>query len=148
MQDEVLYRERVTPRGSSYVPLLLLPPAGWLTTAQFAPLLGVSVGSLIALITALLMFYSSALIVISKKHLQVGAAKIPISKLGNVLQIRKAEGFKERGPLLDARAYVKFQTSIPDMVKIEIKDADDPTPYWLFSSRNPETILGLLRGKG
>jgi hypothetical protein len=31
------------------------------------------------------------------------------------------------------------------MVLVVLDDADDPTPYWLVSSRHPEQVLSALR---
>jgi hypothetical protein len=32
------------------------------------------------------------------------------------------------------------------MVLVVLDDADDPTPYWLISSRRPELLLAALAG--
>jgi len=31
-------------------------------------------------------------------------------------------------------------------VKVYLTDANDPTPYWLFSTRHPEKVAELLKG--
>ena len=33
------------------------------------------------------------------------------------------------------------------MVKIDITDPSDPTPYWLTSTRRPEELVAALTGK-
>jgi hypothetical protein len=34
------------------------------------------------------------------------------------------------------------------MVLVVLDDPDDPTPYWLVSSRHPERVLSALRAVG
>jgi len=33
------------------------------------------------------------------------------------------------------------------MVRVRVNDPEDPTPYWLFSTRRAEEIAELIRGK-
>ena len=49
-----------------------------------------------------------------------------------------------RGPELDARAYMNFRVSVGPVVRIQITDPVDPTPYWLTSTRHPERIVEIL----
>lgn len=144
MNKRVRYRERVTPRISSFLPLLLLLPAGWLTTAMFEPALGLAIGAAVAVVVAAAMVYFSTVITIDDEKIFVGPANIGIKNLGKCESFSGKEAFQERGPRLNAKAYVQFQPSLQQLVKIEIKDATDPTPYWLFSTRYPEEILRLL----
>jgi hypothetical protein len=51
----------------------------------------------------------------------------------------------ERGPNLDARAWTRFRAGIGAVVRLEIVDDADPTPYWLFSTRRPELLVSALR---
>ncbi|MFM6971395.1 MAG: DUF3093 domain-containing protein [Rhodoluna sp.] len=147
MKNEALYSERVIPRLSSFLPLALLLPVGWLTTAMFAPLIGLGVGVIIALVSAAFMLHFSPVIEIDEKYFALGSARIPISKLGKARVITGKDVFQERGPKLDARAFVQFQSSVKQMVKVEIRDSVDPTPYWLFSTRNAEEVVRLLSKK-
>ena len=89
-------------------------------------------------------FLVAKVIVIDDQSLQVGKAKIARSHLGLAEAIRKENAVKERGPKLHSMAYVLFQFGVSTLVKVEIKDANDPAPYWLFSSRQPDVVAELL----
>ena len=56
------------------------------------------------------------------------------------------EAFAERGPRLDARAYLVIRGWVRDVVRVPIEDPQDPTPYWLLSSRRPNDIVAAIRG--
>jgi hypothetical protein len=32
-------------------------------------------------------------------------------------------------------------------VRVELTDPEDPTPYWLFSTRRPQRVAELLRAR-
>jgi hypothetical protein len=49
------------------------------------------------------------------------------------------------GRQLDPAAYVLHRGWVGPMVLVVLDDADDPTPYWLVSSRHPDRVLSALR---
>ena len=49
------------------------------------------------------------------------------------------------GPRLDARAYLCLRGWIPTGVRIALADPQDPTPYWLLSTRRPEALAAALQ---
>ena len=49
------------------------------------------------------------------------------------------------GRQLDPAAYVLHRPWIGPMVLVVLDDPDDPTPYWLVSSRHPGRVLAALR---
>ena len=50
------------------------------------------------------------------------------------------------GRQLDPAAYVVHRAWIGPMVLLVLDDPDDPTPYWLVSTRHPDRVLAALRG--
>ena len=48
------------------------------------------------------------------------------------------------GRQLDPAAYVMHRSWVPSMVLLVLDDPDDPTPYWLVSTRHPEKVLAAL----
>ena len=42
---------------------------------------------------------------------------------------------------LDARAYLCIRGWIPTGIRVAVADPQDPTPYWLVSTRRPEELL-------
>jgi len=95
---------------------------------------------------ALFLFYSSPVVEISSKELGVKGAKIDRKFIGAVTIVPRDEVFDALGPNLDARAWLSIQASVKGLVKIEVTDEQDPCPYWLVSTRNPERVARILVG--
>jgi hypothetical protein len=106
--------------------------------------LGIILGTLITIASALALVYLSPVIEISKSAIRVGRASMPIAMIGEVTSVPSDRAFAERGPNLDARAYVRLQSSRGGLVKIEVIDRLDLTPYWLFSAKKPEQIVKTI----
>jgi hypothetical protein len=49
-----------------------------------------------------------------------------------------------RGVDLDARAFLKIRPWVKPVVRIELDDDNDPTPYWLVSTRRPKELAAAL----
>jgi len=108
-------------------------PAAWGITA-----------ALVAVLATGLRSYGGARIVVDDGWLQAGRAKIEIRFVGPVVALDKAAARELSGPLADARAFLLLRPYLPRAVRIEIDDPDDPTPYWLVSSRRPATLVAAL----
>jgi hypothetical protein len=143
-QTRALYREIVTPKWTSFLPLALIFPTFWLALAPINQYLGIILGTLITIASALALVYLSPVIEISKSAIRVGRASMPIAMIGEVTSVPSDRAFAERGPNLDARAYVRLQSSRGGLVKIEVIDRLDLTPYWLFSAKKPEQIVKTI----
>ena len=85
------------------------------------------------------------MIKVGKTTFSVGRASIPRSLLGKIDEIAKEQIFQERGPKLDPAAYKVFQGTVKTALKISIQDANDPTPYWIISTRKPTQLATVLR---
>lgn len=48
------------------------------------------------------------------------------------------------GTGLDARAFLVTRPWVKTSVRIDIDDVNDPTPYWLVSSRHPRELAAAL----
>jgi hypothetical protein len=145
--DEFQYQERVLPKWTSFLPLLIVYPTFWLTMAPFNALLGSVFGIAVTLAIAAVMVVSSPKITVSESEVRVGRAHISRKLLGNVAVVQKQNQFSAKGPQLDARAYLSLQPSVSGLIRMEIKDPKDPTPYWLFSTRKPELVAELIGAK-
>lgn len=113
----------------------------------FWPILGTS-SFLVALFgfatVVALMVYSSPVIEVTGGRLRVGKAQIKLKYVGLTKAVPKEDAFAERGNLLDARAYTKFQPSVATLLRCEVVDPADPTPYWLFSTRRGDELERIL----
>lgn len=141
----VLYRERVTPKWTSFLPLSLILPTFWLTFAPINAAFGIGLGTSITLIVVALMVSNSPVIVITPEQIRVGKAALPMKYVAKEKAIEEKNAFAERGPMLDSRAYLALQSSKKGLIKIEVSDPNDPTPYWLFSTGKPELVLEAIK---
>jgi hypothetical protein len=78
-------------------------------------------------------------------ELQVGPAHVPIRHLGTVEVIASSGKQRALGPDLDPAAFVLHSAWVGPMLRIELADPQDPTPYWIFSVRRAEELAALLR---
>jgi len=78
-------------------------------------------------------------------ELHAGDARLPVRFVGQVDVVEKDAKRKAMGPELDPAAYVVHRGWIGTMVRVHLTDPDDPTPYWLFSTRKPHRLAELLR---
>jgi hypothetical protein len=87
---------------------------------------------------------SAPTISLTGETLTARGATIERKNLAEAVVIPKNEIFSALGPNLDARAWLAIQASVKGLVKVEIADPEDPTPYWLISTRNPEKLARML----
>lgn len=139
------YRENLRPAVWLYAAALLLIPGIILVLAPINPIFGI-VLSLAAYGTiVVLMVVKSPSIELTETTLRVGKATIARVHLGPASGFSGSHAIEQRGTKLDARAWVMFTGWVDAVVRLEIIDPMDPTPYWLISTRNPEMFLAALR---
>jgi hypothetical protein len=120
---------------------LLIFPSFWLTFAPINLGIGSALGFLVTAVVTIIMLRAAPQIVVTSSTLRVGKAEIHLSNTGKLEIVDAGQTLAQRVPKLDARAYLALQGSVKGLVKLEISDEKDPTPYWLFSSRSPESLL-------
>jgi Protein of unknown function (DUF3093) len=69
-----------------------------------------------------------------------GRAHVPVDLIGEVTALDRAGMRRATGPDLDARAYLCLRGWIRPGLRLDLVDPQDPTPYWLVSSRRPERL--------
>lgn len=140
-----LYQERVVPNLGTFAAVFVLLPSTVIISEPFDIRVGLVVGLIGVLTIWGLLLLRAPQIRVTKDGLQVGRVSIPRTLIGEPVAIGKAEIFAERGPNLDPAAFKVFQGTVKTAIKIPIVDADDPTPYWLVSTRNPAKLAEVLR---
>jgi len=136
-KPQILYSERVTPSWFAFLPLLAIFPTFWLAFAPINLIAGLASGLAVTALVAFLMVRLSPRITVQQGRLTVSGASVETEFIGQVQVIPKAEAFAEKGPKLNANAYLALQSSRKGLLKIYLTDSRDITPYWLVSSRNP-----------
>lgn len=128
---------------------------GWGGVVVFALVLGVAfvpVDTLLALVVgvlALLGGLAAAVLTtprveVERGTLRAGAAHIPVRLLGPARVLDRAALRAELGPGHDARAFACLRAWIPTAVRVEVRDPQDPTPYWVVSTRRPDALVAAL----
>ena len=77
-------------------------------------------------------------------ELQVGTARLALRYVGRVDVVAKRDKQIALGPQLDPAAFLMHRGWVGPVVRIEVTDPDDSTPYWVLSVRDPEAFLRAL----
>lgn len=145
VQDAVIYQERLWP--SPWIWLLVLGFAG-ASIVTFAPIdivIGYAAAAVVAVVLTTLLILSTPRIVVTPTTLTVGRAAIERRYLGEVSMYTGEEATQQRGPALNGIAYLCIRGWISPVVRVEITDPEDRTPYWLTSTRRPQQLVAALR---
>lgn len=76
--------------------------------------------------------------------LVVGDARIPLSALGRAEALEGPEARAWRTHKADLRAHMAVRSYVPSAVRVEVTDAEDPTPYIYVSTREPQALVAAL----
>jgi hypothetical protein len=145
--EPIVYRERVRPNLGTFIAVATLLPAVTLVSEPFDYRIGIAVGLILVMSIWAALFFLAPVIQVGSSHLTVARAKIPRNLLGNIEEIAKDQIFSERGPKLEPAAYKVFQGTVKTAIKITVNDPNDPTPYWIISTRKPAQLAEVLRAK-
>jgi len=138
------YRERLWPAPWLFIATGLVIPASFLVflpisvPAGIATAIGLYAGCVVLLILA------SPRIEVTATEFIAGRARLPRSVIGDVTPHRGDQATLQRGRELDARAWMLIRGWVSPVVRIELTDANDPTPYWLVSTRRPDDLVTAL----
>ena len=79
-------------------------------------------------------------------ELWAGNAHLPTTVVSRSAVVPRSAKSAAMGRQLDPAAFVLHRNWVGPMVLVVLEDPDDPTPYWLVSSRHPDRVLAALRG--
>lgn len=78
-------------------------------------------------------------------ELLAGPAHLPVEVVSRSAAVPGSAKSAALGRQLDPAAYVLHRSWIGPMALVVLDDPDDPTPYWLVSTRHPDRLLAALR---
>lgn len=142
--NTVLYRERLAPGLGMWIACVGVGLASFLVGAPINIVAGVLAGILMFALVGGILFMTSPVIEVTPRLLRVGRAQIEREHVGRAYAFRGEDSRLATGPALDGRAFMCFRGWISSVIRIEITDPADPTPYWIASSRQPERIAEIL----
>jgi len=145
------------PGGAGFRERLWPGPLGWGGVVGFAAVLGaafVPVDTLLALVVAVLALLgglaaavlTTPTVEVARGTLRAGTARIPVRLLAEPRVLDRAAMQVELGPALDARSFACLRSWIGTAVRVEVRDPQDPTPYWIVSTRRPDDLVAALGG--
>lgn len=140
-----VFRERLWPSpgiwavtigfgaGLGLIPAPVSAEAAWIVAAV----------GVVGLVTLLVM--TTPTLTVAADTFVAGRAQIPVSVVSGVEVLDEPQMRQARGVGLDARAYLCIRGWLPVGARVIVQDPEDPTPYWLVSSRRPEALAGAIR---
>ena len=132
------------PNFGTFAAVFALLPSIAIISEPFDIRIGLAVGVVVVITIWTLLILRAPTIELSQLELRVGRVGIFRNLIGEAEVISKDRIFLERGPNLDPGAHKVFQGSVKTAIKIAILDPEDPTPYWLISTRKPHKLAELL----
>jgi hypothetical protein len=142
----VHYRERLTVPSRWWLLLVGLAASIWLVYHHVygfrvsLPAAGVVVG----LGVIGLFAYGRLRITVDDQTIRVGRAALPLSVMGDVAALTGDRARTARGADLHPHAYLVIRGYVGPVVRIDVRDPIDPTPYWLVSTRRPARLVAVL----
>lgn len=148
-----------TPKsGTQYFERLTVPWYWWLLGAGVAALIcfevtlaakwgtwmiGVFV-IVVAVIAVLLWSMGRGSVGVRDGELWAGNAHLPLDLISRAAAVPAAAKSAALGRQLDPAAFLYHKGWIKTMIVVVLNDPDDPTPYWMVSTRRPEQMLALI----
>ncbi len=105
---------------------------------------------LFAIVAGVLLWFSRIRVEVvagpdGSAELRAGSAHLPVSVIAKSAAIPATAKSSALGRQLDPAAFVVHRAWIGPLVLVVLDDPEDPTPYWLVSSRHPDRVLAALR---
>ena len=94
---------------------------------------------------ALIVRWGRTRVAVADGELRVADARLPLEFVGAVDWFPPGEKRRVLGPRLDPAAFVVHRGWVGPVLRVQLTDPADPTPYWLFSTRHPERLAEILR---
>jgi hypothetical protein len=103
---------------------------------------------LLPLVVWIIARYGRMRVQVTGGELRVGQAHLPLDVVARAAVVPASAKRAALGRQLDPTAFVQHRSFVPTMVLLVLDDPEDPTPYWLVSTRHPQRLLGALRAGG
>ncbi|TFD89047.1 DUF3093 domain-containing protein [Cryobacterium serini] len=138
------YREKLWPNVWAFIVTALVIPASILVLVPISLFAGIVTAAVLYGGCVLLLVLAAPVVRVQDGVLTAGPATISTALLGEATAYEKSEATQERGPRLDARAWLLIRGWIDPVVRVPIADATDPAPYWVISTRHPRKLAAAI----
>lgn len=100
---------------------------------------------LIPLAALVLVWLGRVRVQVRDGELRAGPATLPLRHVGRVEVIRGRDAKQVAlGPDLDPAAHLLHRAWVKPVVRLEVTDPKDPTPYWVVSVRDADALVRAL----
>ncbi|GAA4385333.1 DUF3093 domain-containing protein [Tsukamurella soli] len=100
--------------------------------------------ALAALSVVLLWSMSRATVEVRDGEVWAGNAHLPVELITRAAAVPKSAKTAAMGRQLDPAAFLFHKGWVGTLVVLVLDDPEDPTPYWMVSTRHPEKILAHI----
>ena len=142
----MLFRERLT------VPIIWWVLAGLFSLsvliavgAYLGPAWGVGTSVATLLVAAAIFASASIVISVDANEIHVGRASIEHAYIAACRALNAEDTRLRAGNEADARAHMVLRPYIKTAVEITLDDPDDPVPYWIVSTRQPQQLAAAMQ---
>jgi hypothetical protein len=142
---ETLYHERLWASVWFFLATALVIPASLLVFFPISAAVGIAVAVLLYAGCVAVLVVNSAVLQVTTEAFHAGRARLPIQFAGEATAYREPDATLQRGAQLDARAWPLIRGWVSPVVRVTVTDPQDPTPYWLVSTRHPEKLVEALQ---
>jgi hypothetical protein len=142
--DTVSYHERLWPAPWVFLATALVIPASLLVFLPISLPAGIAVAAVLYGAIVVVLLATTPTVEVTSGMLRAGRARIERRYIGSARAFDGAEATAERGVRLDARAWLLVRGWIPGLVRVDLTDPADPTPYWLIATRRPDALAKAL----
>jgi hypothetical protein len=139
------YRERLWPAPWVFIATALVIPASLLVFLPISTTAGIVCAVVLYGAIVVTLLATTPAVDVDDALFTAGRARLPRSAIASVTSFTGHEASAQRGTQLDARAWLLLRGWIPGLVKVQLDDPSDPTPYWLVSTRHPAELAAALR---
>jgi hypothetical protein len=140
----VVYREKLWASAWMFLSTALVIPASLLVFAPLSMIAGLVTAIVLYTGCAVTLILMSPVIEVRDGDLIAGRARIALSQINVAEPYLGVEASAERGVNLDSRAWLLIRGWIDPVVRVPLCDPNDPTPYWLLSTRRPQKLAAAI----
>jgi hypothetical protein len=140
------YHEKLWPAPWLFLATALVIPASLIVFAPISMTAGIVTAIVLYAGCVVLLLLSAPTLEVKGGSVTCGPAQIDAALLGEAQPFSGAEATQERGPRLDARAWLLLRGWVQPVVRIPLLDPEDPAPYWLVSTRHPQKLAAAING--
>lgn len=145
----VVYREALRPPVWWYPIALFVAAllAGEFHVSDIALSDWLAFGILLPLSVVFVWAFGRGRLEIADGEFRVRGAHIPVREITGVVALDAQSLRRLVGRDGDPAAFISIRPWIGPGVQLWLDDPDDPTPYWIVSTRHPQQVVDLVRSQ-